>query len=314
MASNALKDAAEGSILALNVAKMDFDPNNRQTVFVSGYNDGLYKSLDSGGTWARILGKILTYDFAIHPFDSNIIYAAGYFADKGRVVKTTDGGKSWEEVYSEAAVSVSVRSVALNPSQPNQVIIGNSAGSVAKSNDGGITWKLIKNFEDRINRIYWQNGQVYVLVKSKGLFKSTNLDAGEFTELTLSLTKSDNFLENFTGLNEQSFNQAFVDKISPGLVYLTAGKGVFKTTNEGASWQKLNLPGKHNAGLPARAVAVARASSNLVFVSVGTVVYKSTDAGQSFQTQEVPSSGFVNYILIDPEAPQVVYAGNYVEQ
>ena len=155
VASNALKDAAEGSILALNVAKMDFDPNNRQTVFVSGYNDGLYKSLDSGGTWARILGKILTYDFAIHPFDSNIIYAAGYFADKGRVVKTTDGGKSWEEVYSEAAVSVSVRSVALNPSQPNQVIIGNSAGSVAKSNDGGITWKLIKNFEDRINRIYW---------------------------------------------------------------------------------------------------------------------------------------------------------------
>ena len=98
----------------------------------------------AGGTWARILGKILTYDFAIHPFDSNIIYAAGYFADKGRVVKTTDGGKSWEEVYSEAAVSVSVRSVALNPSQPNQVIIGNSAGSVAKSNDGGITWKLIK--------------------------------------------------------------------------------------------------------------------------------------------------------------------------
>ena len=169
-----------------------FDPNNRQTVFVSGYNDGLYKSLDSGGTWARILGKILTYDFAIHPFDSNIIYAAGYFADKGRVVKTTDGGKSWEEVYSEAAVSVSVRSVALNPSQPNQVISAIAPAVWQKAMTAELP-EINKNFEDRINRIYWQNGQVYVLVKSKGLFKSTNLDAGEFTELTLSLTKSDNF-------------------------------------------------------------------------------------------------------------------------
>jgi len=311
--ANAIKDS-QGTIGALNVASMDFDPKNRETVFVSGYNDGLYKSEDSGGSWSRILSKIFTYDFAIHPFDSNIIYAAGYFADKGRVVKTTDGGKSWEEIYSEAAPTVTVRTVALNPSQANQVVIGNSAGTLIRSNDAGISWKLVKSFEDRINSVFWQNGQVYVLVRGKGLFKSSNLETGEFIELTESLTKAENFLQNFTGLNEQSFNQAYIDRLSPNLIYLTAGKGLFKSLDEGKTWQKLSLPGKQTGDLPARAVAVARASSNIVFVSVGTVVYKSTDGGQNWQTQNVNSSGYVNYILVDPQLPQVVYAGNYVSQ
>src|SRR3989344_2693039 len=311
--SHANKDD-ETTIAALNVAKMDFDPKNRETIFVSGFNDGLYKSEDSGASWSRILSKIWAFDFAIHPAGSQIIYAAGFFADRGMVVKTKDGGKSWEEVYSEAQDAVSVRSVALNPYQPNQVIIGNSAGSLIKSNDGGITWKLVKNFDGRINRVYWLNGQVYVLVREKGLFKSTNLEAGEFLDLTGSLTKSQGFLESFGGLNEKNFNQAHIDSITPSLIYLTAGKGAVKTTDEGITWQKLNLLGKQGSELPARAVAVSKQSSNIVFVSVGKVVYKSTDGGASWQTQTVPSSGFVNYILIDPQLPQVAYAGNFVAQ
>lgn len=313
IASNSIKDA-EGSIVGLNVAKMDFSPKKFETIFVSGFNDGLYRSEDSGATWQRILSKILTFDFALHPFDENIIYSAGYFAEKGRVVKTIDGGKSWENVYTEALDKVSVRSIALNPNQASQIVLGNSAGNLVKSNDSGITWKLVKTFEDRINRVFWQNGQVYVLVRNKGLFKSINLENGEFTDLTLSLTKTANFLENFSGLNEQSFNQAYIDKTSPNLIYLTAGKGLFKTTDEGKSWQKLNLPGKHNSDLPVRAVAVSKTSANIVYVSVGSVIYKSTNGGEAWQTQSAPSTGFVNFILIHPSLPQIVYAGNFVSQ
>lgn len=311
--ANTIKDSQQ-TIAALNVAKMDFDPRNRETVFVSGFNDGLYKSEDSGASWQRILSKIWVFDFAIHPFDSQIIYAAGYFGDKGYVVKTLDGGKSWEEVYSEAAPSVSVRSIALNPAQANQIIIGNSAGSLVQSSDGGNTWKQIKNFEDRINKVYWLAGQAYVLLRGKGLFKSTSLEAGEFIELTGNLGKSQSFLSSFSGLSDKDFNQAHIDKLNPGLIYLTAGKGVFKTADEGKTWQKLSLPGKQSNELPARAVVVARSSSNLVFVSVGNVIYKSTDGGKTFQTQTVSTSGFVNYILVDPQLPQIVYAGNFVAQ
>ncbi len=312
-AQNSLK-SGQGSLATLDVAKLDFDPKNKEIVFVSGYNDGLYKSEDSGVTWTRILSKIFTYDFAIHPFDSNIIYSAGTFADKGRVVKTTDGGKSWEEIYSEAANAVTVRSVALNPVQANQIMLGNSSGNLVLSQDAGKSWKLVKTFEDRINRVLWQNGKVYVLVRGKGLYRSTNLESGEFVDLTADLTKQKYFFDNFSGMSEQVFNQVFIDKTSGSLIYLTAGRGLFKTVDEGKTWEKLNLPGKHNSDLPVRAITLAKTSSNVVLVSVGTVVYRSTDGGKSWQTQEVVSSGFVNYLLIDPQLPQIVYAGNYVSK
>ncbi len=310
---NVVKDNS-ATLAGLNVAKMDLDPKNREIVYVSGFNDGLYKSEDSGATWTRILSKIFTYDFAIHPFNTQILYAGGYFADKGRVVKTEDGGKSWEEIYSEAVSVVSVRTVALNPQAPNQVVLGNSAGSLIYSADGGRNWKLIKNFDDRINKILWQNQSMYVLLKTKGLYKLTNLEKGEFENLTANLTNQSGFLENFSGLNEQTFNQVYIDKTSPLLIYLTAGKGVFKTTNEGKTWEKLSLPGKQSSELPARAVTVAKTTSNIVMLSVGKVVYKSTDGAKTWQTQEVNTSGFVNYLLIDPQLPQIVYAGNYVNQ
>ena len=70
------------------------------------------------------------------------------------------------------------------------------------------------------------------------------------------------------------------------------------------------LPIKPSDAL-ARAIAVARSSSNIVFTSVGNTIYKSTDAGVTWQTQRVNTAGFVNYVLIDPQLPQIDYAGVY---
>ncbi|MBL8030504.1 MAG: hypothetical protein JNN11_04635, partial [Candidatus Doudnabacteria bacterium] len=44
----------------------------------------------------------------------------------------------------------------------------------------------------------------------------------------------------------------------------------------------------------------------------GCGVYKSTDGGLSFQTQALPFSGaFVNFLLMNPNLSQIVYAGGY---
>ena len=53
----------------------------------------------------------------------------------------------------------------------------------------GISWQLANNFSDRINRVLWQNGNVYVLNKTKGLFKSSGF-ADNFTDITESLSKT----------------------------------------------------------------------------------------------------------------------------
>lgn len=312
--ANAVKNSTTLSLASLSISKMNFDPQNRQTVFAGSYTDGLYKSEDSGASWSKILSKILVYDFAINPLDTKIIYASGYYGDHGRVLKTTDGGASWVEIYHEESPANAARSIALNPLNPNQVVIGTTSGSVVKSSDSGNTWQLANDFKDRVNRVLWQNNNVYVLLKTKGLFKSSGF-ADNFSEMTSSLGKSYNVgTLSYTSANAvASFNQVYVDLRTPSLIYLTTDKGLYKTTDEGKAWNLQNLPIKPDKA-DGRAVAVSRASSNIVYSSVGSTIYKSTDGGINWQTQNITSGGFVNYILVDPELPQIVYAGIYSTQ
>ncbi len=308
--ANTIKDNATVSLANYNISKLAFDPKNQQTIFAGTYTAGLFKSEDAGATWTNILSKIFVYDVAISPLDSKIIYAAGFFADHGRVLKTTDGGASWTQIYNEASINDAVRAMALNPQDPNQIMIGTATGSLIKSADGGLSWQLVKSFNDRINKLVWQNGGIYLVLQQQGLFKSTGF-ADTFTELTLSLSKifdSKNY--SYNSKTVSYFNQVFVDYTSPELIYLTTDQGLYKTVDEGKTWVLQGLPVKPEKSV-ARAIAISRVSSNIVYASVEATVYKSVDGGGSWQTQSINTAGFVNFILVDPVLPQIVYAGIY---
>jgi photosystem II stability/assembly factor-like uncharacterized protein len=310
---NKVKDNPKVTMSVLSISKLDFSPQSREVVFASSYTEGLFRSDDSGASWTKILSKISIYDFAISPLDPKTIYAAGIFSDSGKVVKTTDGGASWAEVYKEGTAANAVRSISLNPLSPNQLIIGTTSGNVIKSADGGLSWQLVKNFNDRVNRVLWQGGNIYALLAAKGLSKSADLGAS-FTDITASLNKTVGFGSlSYTSKSISNYSQVYVDGLTPSLIYLTTDQGLFKTTDEGVTWNKVNLPVKSDS-VPAKAIAVARSSSNIVFTSIGSTIYKSTDGGVSWQTQGIQTDGFVNYILIDPQLPKIAYGGIYAAQ
>ncbi len=310
--SNAIKDNKEATLSGLNISKLDFDSQNHEVVYVGSYTGGLFKSEDSGGTWAKILSKIYVYDFAVHPVDPKTIYVAGYYDGKGRVLKTVDSGATWQEIYNEAGSENPVRAIALNQNSPNQLFIGTHSGNVIKSADGGNSWQLAQNFKDRINRIMWQSGGIYVLARGKGLFRSPNY-AASFEDLSASLTGGSSLLDSVSSNSIEAFSQAFVDSVASGLIYLTTSEGLYKTTDDGKTWTKINLPVKSSESY-ARAIAIARNSSNIVYTSVGATVYKSVDAGANWQTQAIATNGFINYILVDPQLPQIAYAGIFVQE
>lgn len=312
--ANKVKGNASVTMVGLSISKLAFDQGNRQTVLAGTYNDGLFKSEDSGGSWSKILSKIFVYDFAISPLDVKIIYAAGICVDHGCVLKTTDGGASWNEAYHEGSASNAVRGIALNPFNPNQIVIGTASGSVMKSADAGQTWQLAKNFNDQVNRILWQNNNVYILLKTKGLFSSAGF-ADNFIDISLSLSKTNNIGDFINTQNSiESFSQVYVDLTSPTLIYLTTNNGLYKTVDGGKIWTQQKLPIKPDKSV-ARAIAISKISSNIVFTSVGATIYKSLDGGTSWQTQGITGvGGFVNYILVDPQLPQIVYAGIYASQ
>ncbi len=301
-----------GSLSSTYISKLAFDPSNSQTVFAGTYTNGLYESQDSAATWSNILSNIQVYDFAINPQNSKIIYAAGLCVSHGCLLKTTDGGASWNEVYHEATASNPVRSVAINSANSNQMVIGTTLGSVVKSSDSGITWQLANNFNDQVNEVLWQDN-IFVLLKDKGLYKST--DSGTtFTELTAGFKNTGGVasIDYIAGNSEVgAYHQFYSDLKTPSLVYLTTDKGLYKSLDGGQTWTAQSLPVQPGQN-PARAIAVSRDNSSIIYVSVGGTVYKSLDGGLSWQTQGIVTAGFINYILIDPALPQIAYSGVYI--
>lgn len=311
--ANKMASSTTASLSGLSIAKMAFDPSNRQTVFAGSYTGGLYKSVDSAASWSNILSKIYVYDFAISLNDSGTIYAAGFYADHGRVLKTTDGGASWNQIYNEESANNQVRAIAINPNNSSQIVIGMASGALVKSADAGATWQFANNFKDQINRILWQGNNIYVLLKTKGLYVSSGF-ADNFISITEPITSGSGVLK-YTNINNtgNSFSQVYVDFQAPTLIYITANNGLYKTTDGGTAWTTQNLPmqpGKSSL----HAIALATNNSSVVFASSGSTIYKSLDGGQNWQTQSITSGGFVNYILVDPQLPQIVYGGIYNTQ
>ena len=158
-----------------SIGCVTIDPNNPNVVWVGtgedlggrhfGYGDGVYRSDDGGKTWTNMglknsepVSKIV-----IHPNDSNTIWVAsqGPLWSKGGergVYKTTDGGKNWKLVLSDNEWTGATELV-LDPRNPDRIYVamwqrhrtiaaymgGGPGSGIHRSEDGGETWKELKN-------------------------------------------------------------------------------------------------------------------------------------------------------------------------
>lgn len=314
-ATNALKlssdtTSATGSMAALGISKLAFDYQKPDTLYAAAFNAGLYKSTDGAAVWEQILGQIPVIDFVLNPNDNQMIYAAGSFEDRGRALLTRDGGKSWNAIYTAATNNSSVRAVALNPNNPEQVVIGLSQGELIMSNDSGSTWKLVQSYNDRVNQIIWNNSGIYVVVKGTGVSRST--DGGNtFQLITANLQSSGNTSTlSIFGNSITSFNQLAISRANPQVMFVTTNVGLYRSYDGGTNWQFVTMPLRQSAVSPT-AVAIAGSSDNVVYVSAGSVIYKTADSGSNWSTTDTNTGNLVNSLIVDPNLPQAAYAGIY---
>ncbi len=305
--SNTIQNDKNNSLNKAEVSKLAFDPANREVLYAGTFSDGLYKSEDSGATWVNKLSKIIVYDFVVTQQDSKVLYVAGTFGDHGRLLYSKDAGATWQDVYNEESANNPVTAVAVNPEAPSQIIIGLKSGGIVKSSDSGISWRLLSTFQDEITQLSWQNGAVYVMLKNKGLFKSSTL--GEtFVSLTEGLVPQNYTQRFFSSEAAPSFSRFYVDPTAPSLIYVTSTQKIYKTIDEGKQWSQVSLPGDQVTAR-VRPINVSKSTSNIVYTAAGTTIFKSTNAGGTWQTQGIATGGIINYILIDPQLPQIAYAG-----
>ncbi len=149
------------------------DPNRIYASQTSGwFGQQIQRSSDGGKTWEQVSnefkyegvpGTHQWYDGTQHPWefkriwhlepsltDPDTVYAG---AEDAAMFKTTDGGKSWQELaglrsvksplWQPGAGGMGLHTILLDPVNPLRMFIAISAAGAFRTDDGGLTWKAI---------------------------------------------------------------------------------------------------------------------------------------------------------------------------
>lgn len=190
--------------------------------FVTGCKKGqLMKSIDGGSTWEVIESNYPTYFIKAISMYSDLEGCAiaqdvNYFTRKptGKILKTLDGGYTWNEVSSQVDHSYN----ALQMLNANKGFAVGIYGQVMASNDGGNTWTQINlSINDNIKSVYFTDDLIGYMVGTSGkVLKTTN--AG-FSWQNLN-----------TGVNDL-FKSCYFTDLNKG--FILAGRQLLKTSTGG---------------------------------------------------------------------------------
>jgi photosystem II stability/assembly factor-like uncharacterized protein len=131
---------------------LDVDPRDPDTLYVGTSDEGLFKSLDGGRSWERLLGSEhpRVTAVAVSPVDG-AVYAG---TEPSALFVSRDGGGSWRELeemrklpsqptwsFPPRPWTSHVRAIALSFTDPELVVVGIELGGILMSIDGGETWQ-----------------------------------------------------------------------------------------------------------------------------------------------------------------------------
>jgi photosystem II stability/assembly factor-like uncharacterized protein len=300
---------------ALDVLERTGRPWPRRAALAPGVT-GRWNELGPDNVGGRTLA------LAVAPGRDNIVYAG--LADGG-VFKTTDGGLTWVGL-NDGLPSLAVKSLVLDPTNPNIVYAGTGEGyfnidaaigqGVMKSTDGGATWTFSTPFAQYVNRLAIDPRAPATLFAATrtGVFKTTDANA------TWRLVFSGHNCIDLTldPENPQTVVIAVWDRAAN-----QTENGIWRTTDGGATWARVSA-GLPRGDLSGRA-ALARSPSNPRILYAGIAqpntslpvmgIWKSADGGATWnQIAGTPSycgsqCWYDSELTVHPANPDIVFAG-----
>ena len=214
--------------------------------------------------------------------DSILIACGGYIWTNTVVIKSTNGGLTWDTV---AVPNVGKAMFGLTVTNQNKIYMCGVDGDVIYSPNAGNTW----NF-GRIGD--WNHYVAGAFVSpDTGIFISTVLQR----ECTITLVDS-----NFKTLNQQTL-QFGLNGFKMGgadTCYIFGYGTAMKTTDNGRTWNLLNVVGDNFTGLDIH-------GGNLMMCGYNGSVYHSADGGDSWEKLRngndptIPHYGLLNILFSD---------------
>jgi photosystem II stability/assembly factor-like uncharacterized protein len=268
-----------------------------------------------------------------------------YGTDFGRTVKTEDGGKTWNQVYTKDSGSgwtsrgldvTTSYQIVFDPFNPTHRFIATTDIGLMESKDG-VSWNSATHNNGIPRR--WENSTYWIVMDPKVKNKIWAAMSGTH-DLPRPKMWRRNGISGFTGgivlsedggaswkpisadIGEAAVTHLLLDSASdPGSRTLYAcafGKGVFKSTDGGKSWKAKNrsLPAKepfawrlekrHTDGTLFLVIARRGEAGNVGSENDGAL-YKSTDGAETWSKVALPEGTNGPMTLkVDPQNPQTL--------
>jgi len=326
------------------------DPKNSDNIYAGYWDMGFLKSTDGGVSFKKTFNGMTyhsnTFSIIVDPSgDASTIYAAtGWWEEaKGEVVKSTDFGENWTIISNGLPDDATIWSIALDMKSPinSRIMYAACHGKgVYKTTDGGLNWLAVNtglgvdgNLQVRKIVVDPNDSDIlYAGIEAKliedgddldtvqgGLFKST--DGGEhWARIDTSIRQLSVWDIDVVPGDSQIIYTAVSSEYDHTLKIDYAG-GVYKSSNGGNSWIKMNAGFGSEENLDVLSIAINPANTNTVYAvtsdapfhdqSSGRGVFKSTDAGSNWVIIS-DESKILNFdsITIDPSNPSLLYVGS----
>ncbi|HLJ27593.1 MAG TPA: glycosyl hydrolase [Candidatus Angelobacter sp.] len=271
------------------------------------------------------------------PGEPSVFY---FGAASGGIWRSTDAGANWEPIFDKEGIA-SIGSIAVSASDHNIIYAGSGeacirgnisyGNGVYKSLDGGRTWKNIglkdtrhigavivdpKNpnivFVAALGHAYGQN-------EERGIFRST--DGGATWQKVL-------YKDNKTGGIDVVFDPTNSNTLFASLweVYRTPwslnsggqGSGLYKSTDGGTNWKRLEGHGLPSGIMGRIGICVSGADSGRVYAMIESKeggLYRSDDAGENWTRMNEDGrlrqrAWYFTHIFADPKSADTVYVLN----
>ena len=267
-------------------------PGDPQTYYFGAVGGGVWKTTNGGLTWMPISdrqGIFAIGTITVDPTNPNVIYVGtgepclrNDITEGDGVYKSTDGGRTWSNIGLRD--SRHIAQILVDPQNPQIVFVAavghafgpNAERGVFRSNDGGKSWQKVLYVDDKTG--------------------ATDLVFDPHNPKVL-----------YAAMYE-------VRRTAYSMISGGPGSGLYKSTDGGSTWKKLEGHGLPGGILGRIGIAVSGANSQRVYAMIEAkenAIYRSEDGGGSWtMVNNEPiwvRPWYGNHIYADPQNADTVY-------
>ncbi|PCI06662.1 MAG: glycosyl hydrolase [Flavobacteriaceae bacterium] len=314
-----------------HVSRIAIDPDNHNIVYAAVLGNiyketderGVYKSVDGGKTWKKILfannlsGAV---DLQLDPTNSRILYASTWRLQRtpyslssggegSALWKSTDSGGTWTEISKNEGFpddTLGIIGVTVSPVNNQRVwamVENKDEGGLYRSDDGGETWEKV-NSERKLRQRAWYYTRLYADTKN----------ADQIYVLNVRYHKSTDGGKTFSthGAPHGDHHDLWIAPNDPNRMIIGDDGGAQITYDGGETWSTYhNQPTSQfyrvttDNHFPYRIYAAQQDNSTV------RISHRSDGYSISENDWESTAGGESAHIAVDPLNNDIIYGGSY---